>query len=431
MQHSIIIMAAGKGSRMKSSTPKVLHKLCGKPMLYYIIKEAQKLSNDIHVILYHQAERVATFIHDNFDNITTIIQDHEKYPGTGGAVMAAKPKYEKVIVLNGDMPLVTASSIEPFLAQNATAVLSTFVLKDPSGYGRVITQGSEVKKVVEEKDATLTEKMVTRVNAGVYLFDKQFLEKFLPKLSNNNAQKEYYITELVELAIKENHHVAYVDVNEQTFMGVNSKIELAISEEIKLDEIRKKWMLEGVIMRSPSTIYIEESVLFDGESELESGVVIKGDTLIKESTVKANSVIEDAKIESSSVGPMARIRPQSVLKDTHIGNFVEVKKSTLTSVKAGHLSYLGDAVIDEGTNVGAGTITCNYDGKNKYQTKIGKNVFIGSDTQLVAPLAIEDDVIIAAGSTITKDISSGALAISRSEQKSIKGFFHKFFGSKK
>jgi bifunctional UDP-N-acetylglucosamine pyrophosphorylase/glucosamine-1-phosphate N-acetyltransferase len=329
------------------------------------------------------------------------------------------------------MPLVTASSIEPFLAQNATAVLSTFVLKDPSGYGRVITQGSEVKKVVEEKDATLTEKMVTRVNAGVYLFDKQFLEKFLPKLSNNNAQKEYYITELVELAIKENHHVAYVDVNEQTFMGVNSKIELAISEEIKLDEIRKKWMLEGVIMRSPSTIYIEESVLFDGESELESGVVIKGDTLIKESTVKANSVIEDAKIESSSVGPMARIRPQSVLKDTHIGNFVEVKKSTLTSVKAGHLSYLGDAVIDEGTNVGAGTITCNYDGKNKYQTKIGKNVFIGSDTQLVAPLAIEDDVIIAAGSTITKDISSGALAISRSEQKSIKGFFHKFFGSKK
>jgi bifunctional UDP-N-acetylglucosamine pyrophosphorylase/glucosamine-1-phosphate N-acetyltransferase len=416
---------------MKSSTPKVLHSLCGKPMLYYIIKEAQKLSTDIHVILYHQAERVANFIHSHFENITTITQNHDQYPGTGGAVMAAKPKYDKVIVLNGDMPLVTADSIEPFLAQNASAVLSTFVLDDPSGYGRVITQGSEVKKVVEEKDASNDEKAVKRVNAGVYLFEKTFLERFLPKLSNNNAQNEYYITELVELAINENLHVAYVDVDENTFMGVNSKIELAISEDIKLNEIRQKWMLSGVIMRQPATIYIEESVTFEGECELESGVVLKGETFIKESTIKAHSVIEDANIISSSVGPMARVRPNSQLNQTHIGNFVEVKKSKLNGVKAGHLSYIGDADIESGTNIGAGTITCNYDGKNKYQTKIGKNVFIGSDTQLVAPINIEDDVIIAAGSTITKNVSSGSLAISRSEQKSIKGFFHKFFAPNK
>ena len=183
-------------------------------------------------------------------------------------------------------------------------------------------------------------------------------------------------------------------------------------------------------MRLPQTIYIDSRATFEGECIIENGVSIQGPSILKSSHIKANSVIEDAVIEDSSVGPMGRVRPNSVLKDTHIGNFVEVKKSTLHGVKAGHLAYLGDAQIDEGTNIGAGTITCNYDGKKKYQTKIGKNVFVGSDTQLVAPVNIEDDVIIAAGSTITKNVAQGDLALSRTPMKTIKGFFYKFFGEK-
>jgi bifunctional UDP-N-acetylglucosamine pyrophosphorylase/glucosamine-1-phosphate N-acetyltransferase len=430
MNYSIIIMAAGKGSRMKSDTPKVLHKLAGRSMLSYITDEAKKLSDDIHTIIYHQAERVKDAITSEFSGIDVIVQDHDNYPGTGGAVMAASPKHEKVLVLNGDMPLVTAEALEPFFESSADVVLSTFVLDDPSGYGRVITAGTQVEKVVEDKDATREEKKINRVNAGVYLFDRSFLESFLPKLSNDNAQEEYYITELIELAIKAGRSVSYVDVDETLFMGVNSKKELSIAEEIMQRRIRDHWMREGVIMHLPETIYIDARARFVGECELESGCVIKGESVIKNSTIYAHSVIEDAVIEGSTVGPMGRIRPGSVLKGSHTGNFVEVKKSSLTGVKAGHLSYLGDATIDEGTNVGAGTITCNYDGINKYKTVIGKNVFIGSDSQLVAPVTLADNTMVAAGTTVTDDVPSEALAISRTEQRNVAGFFHRFFHKK-
>jgi len=430
MNHSIIIMAAGKGSRMKSEIPKVLHTVCGKPMLYHILHEARKLSDDIHTIIYHQAERVKAAVESDFTGIDLIVQDHENYPGTGGAVMAAKPKHDKVLVLNGDMPLVTESVLTPFFECDADVVLSTFVLKDPSGYGRVITAGNQVEKVVEDKDATAEEKKVTRVNAGVYLFDRSFLNEFLPKLSCDNAQGEYYITELIELAIKAGKKVAFVDVDEEAFMGVNSKKELSIAETVMQRRIRDFWMQEGVIMHLPETIYIDTRVRFEGECEIESGCVIKGNTVIRNSTVYAHSVIEDAVIEDSTVGPMARIRPQTVLNDTHIGNFVEIKKSTLNGVKAGHLSYLGDATIDRGTNIGAGTITCNYDGINKYQTVIGKNVFIGSDSQLVAPVTLEDNTMVAAGTTVTDNVPTQALAISRTAQRNVAGFFHRFFHKK-
>ncbi len=427
MNLSIIILAAGKGTRMKSSLPKVLHKISGYEMLYYSIKEAKKLSDDVSVVLYHEAELVKKQMQKYFDDINFVLQDHKNYPGTGGAVMGVECKHDKILVLNGDMPLVEADELEGFLKFDSDIVMSVIKLKNPDGYGRVIIENDEVVKIVEQKDANEEELKVDTVNAGVYLFKSQIFKNYLPKLSNNNAQKEYYITDLVEMAKKDNLKVSALFVKEENFKGVNSKKDLSESEVLMQKRIKEGFMREGVIFRLPDTTYVESSVVIEGESIIENGVSLLGDTKIINSHIKTNSVVEDSVIEDSFVGPMARVRPASTLKDTHIGNFVEVKKSTLKGVKAGHLSYLGDSQIDEGTNIGAGTITCNYDGKKKYQTKIGKNVFVGSDTQLVAPITIEDDVIIAAGTTVTKDVKSGSLAISRTPLKSIEGFFKKFF----
>ncbi|PHO13374.1 bifunctional UDP-N-acetylglucosamine diphosphorylase/glucosamine-1-phosphate N-acetyltransferase GlmU [Malaciobacter marinus] len=423
---SIIILAAGAGTRMKSEKPKVLHEISGKPMLYYSIKEALKLSDDITVVLYHQALKVQQTIEKYFDNINFVIQDHENYPGTGGAVMNIEPKYEKTLVLNGDMPLIQASELKKF-DLNATIVMSVLDLEDATGYGRVILKNEKVVKIVEQKDANEEELKVTTANAGIYQFQTSFLKQYLPLLSNNNAQKEYYITDLIELAIKDNKTLKPLVVSEENFKGVNSKYELAKAEVIHQNRIKKQFMQNGVIMRLPDTIYIEETVQIEGESIIENGVCLLGNTKIINSIVKTNSIVEDSILENSDIGPMARIRPKSHLKDTHIGNFVETKKAILNGVKAGHLSYLGDCEMDTGTNVGAGTITCNYDGVNKHKTKVGKNVFIGSDTQLVAPVTIEDDVILAAGACITKDVPKGSLAITRAPMKIIKNYFYKFF----
>jgi len=427
MNLSVIILAAGKGTRMKSSLPKVLHKISGYEMLYYSIKEAKRLSNDITVVLYHEAELVKNVMQKYFDDVKFVLQDHKNYPGTGGAVMGIKTLHEKILVLNGDMPLVKSVELEGFLRSDGDIVMSVIELENPDGYGRVIIDGDEVEKIVEQKDASSEELKVKAVNAGVYLFKSFILEKFLPKLSNNNAQGEYYITDLVEMAKKDGYKISPLFVKEENFKGVNSKVDLSSAEVIMQKRIKEAFMREGVVFRLPETTYIESGVEIVGESIIENGVSLLGSTKIINSHIKTNSVIEDSLIEDSSVGPMARVRPDSVLKDTHIGNFVEVKKSKLYGVKAGHLSYLGDSEIGEGTNVGAGTITCNYDGKRKYKTKIGKNVFIGSDTQIVAPVVIEDEVMIGAGSTVTKDVKSGALAISRTPLKIVEGFFKKFF----
>ena len=426
---SIIILAAGAGTRMKSDTPKVLHTISGKPMLYYSIKEALKLSDDITVVLYHQAQKVQTQMEKYFSNIHFVIQDHINYPGTGGAVMGIAPKYEKVLVLNGDMPLIQANELEKFDIE-ATIVMSVLELKSAEGYGRVIIENGNVKKIVEQKDATPTELAITTANAGIYQFETKFLLENLPKLKNNNAQKEYYITDLVEMAILQGKVLKPLVVNVENFKGVNSKVELADAEVIHQNRIKQEFLKAGVIMRLPDTIYIEEGVQIEGESILENGVTLLENCIIIHSHIKTNSIVQDSLVENSDVGPMARIRPGSVLKNTHIGNFVETKKANLNGVKAGHLSYLGDCDIDEGTNIGCGTITCNYDGVKKHQTIIGKNVFVGSDTQLLAPITIEDDVIIAAGSTITKNISKGSLAITRAPLKVIAGYFYKLFGDK-
>ena len=427
---SIIVLAAGAGTRMKSDTPKVLHKISGKPMLYYSIKEALKLSDDITVVLFHQAQRVQEQMEKYFTNINFVIQDHLNYPGTGGAVMGITPKYEKVLVLNGDMPLIQSSELEKFDI-NATIVMSVLELQSADGYGRVIIENGNVKKIVEQKDANENELKVTTANAGIYQFETNFLLENLPKLNNNNAQKEYYITDLVEIAISQGKILKPLAVNEENFKGVNSKVELADAEVIHQNRIKKEFMKSGVIMRLPDTIYIEEGVLIEGESIIENGVSLLGNSKIINSHIKTNSVVEDSIVRDSDVGPMARIRPLSELNKTHIGNFVETKKAILNGVKAGHLSYLGDCSIDEGTNIGCGTITCNYDGVNKHQTIIGKNVFVGSDTQFVAPVNIEDDVIIGAGSCVTGNVKKGELYLTRAKAKTIDGYFYKHFSSKK
>ena len=427
---SIIVLAAGAGTRMKSDTPKVLHKISGKPMLYYSIKEALKLSDDITVVLFHQASRVQAEMEKYFSNINFVIQDHANYPGTGGAVMGITPKYEKVLVLNGDMPLIQSNELEKFEI-DATIVMSVLELESADGYGRVIIENGNVKKIVEQKDATEAELAITTANAGIYQFETKFLLENLPKLNNSNAQKEYYITDLIEMAIEQGKVLKPLVVNEENFKGVNSKVELADAEVIHQNRIKKEFLKAGVIMRLPDTIYIEEGVQIEGESIIENGVSLLGNSKIVNSHIKTNSVVEDSIVVDSDVGPMGRIRPGSELNKTHIGNFVETKKAILNGVKAGHLSYLGDCSIDEGTNIGCGTITCNYDGVNKHQTIIGKNVFVGSDTQFVAPVNIEDDVLIGAGSTVTGDVKKGELYLTRAKAKTIAGYFYKHFSSKK
>ncbi len=432
MNLSIVILAAGKGSRMKSSKAKVLHPISGKEMLYFIIKESLKVSDDVTVIVHHQKEAVQEAMIKHFgDKIRFIVQNADEFPGTGGAVMGIQPQYDRVLILNGDMPLITAESLQGFDDSQADITMSIFNLADPSGYGRVIISDTGVERIVEEKDASEEEKAVMHVNAGIYSFSKAVIEKYLPKLSNDNAQEEYYLTDVIAMARADGLTIEPLLVDEEHFKGVNSKLDLAAAEELMQDRLREKWMKAGVSMQLPSTIYIEEGVTFTGESIIENGSRLCGNTLIENSHIKSGSVIEESIIKNSDIGPLAHIRPHSYIEETHVGNFVEVKKSRLYGVKAGHLSYIGDAQVDEGTNVGAGVITCNYDGKAKYQTIIGKNVFIGSDSQLVAPLIVEDDVLIAAGTTVTADkIEKGSLSISRAPLKSVAEFYYKFFGKK-
>ncbi|MEY3090462.1 MAG: glucosamine-phosphate N-acetyltransferase/UDP-N-acetylglucosamine pyrophosphorylase [Pseudomonadota bacterium] len=430
MSISVVILAAGQGTRMKSSTAKVLHSISGKPMLFHAIDAAKQLSNDITVVLYHQAEEIQKAIETEYTNIHFHMQDALKFPGTGGAMKGVKVQHEKALILNGDMPLVTMQALIALTQGDADINMSVIQMDNPSGYGRVVIDEANVSEIVEEKDCTTEQKKIQSVNAGVYCVKRDLLDHYIPQLSNHNAQQEYYLTDIIKMAVDEGKMVHPVFVQEEEFKGVNSKFDLAKAEEIHQQRIKEKWMKAGITMRLPETIYIDTKATFEGECFLENGVTILGACHIIDSHIKAHSTIETSYIKNSDVGPLGRIRPDSKLIDTHIGNFVEVKKSTLTGVKAGHLSYIGDATVGEGSNIGAGVITCNYDGKHKYQTIIGKNVFVGSDSQLVAPVTIEDDVLIAAGTTVTKNVEKGSLALSRTPMKTIQNFFYKFFGEK-
>ena len=430
MSISIVILAAGKGTRMKSSLPKVLHKISGKEMLFHILDEALKVSSDISVVLSHQFEFVKERVLNEYPNIKIHKQDIQNYPGTGGALKGIEFSGKRVLILNGDMPLITKESLEKLISSKAPIAMTILNLNNPSGYGRVVINNGMVKKIVEQKDANEDELKIKSVNAGVYAIDRDILNKYIPKLDNNNAQKEYYLTDIIKLSVDDGLDIEPIEVDEDEFMGVNSKVHLSIAEEFMQNRIKTKLMEDGIILRMPKSIYIDSRAKFEGECIVENGVTIEGDCKIINSHIKAYSIIEESNIKDSSIGPLAHIRPKSNINKTHIGNFVEVKKSNLNGVKAGHLSYLGDSEIDEGVNIGAGVITCNYDGKAKYKTKIGKNVFVGSDSQLVAPVTIEDNSMIGAGSTITDNVPSGALAISRVKQKIVNGFFNRFFNKK-
>lgn len=430
MSLSVVILAAGKGTRMKSSKPKVLHTISGKPMLFHILDEALKLSSDITVILSHQFDVVKEQIESNYQNIKLHKQDIQNYPGTGGALKGVEFASDRVLILNGDMPLITKESLQNLVDSKAPIAMSIFKLENPDGYGRVVIENGLAKEIVEQKDCTQEQLAITTVNAGVYCVNSALLNKFIPKISNNNAQKEYYLTDIVKMAIDNNLSVEPIVVNENEFMGVNSKVDLSRADALMQKRIKNTLMLQGITMRNPESIYIDSRAKFLGESVLENGATIEGNCVIENAHIKAYSVIEESEITNSDIGPMAHIRPHSKIVDTHIGNFVEVKKSTLTGVKAGHLSYLGDSTIDCGTNIGAGVITCNYDGKAKYKTTIGKNVFVGSDSQLVAPVTLEDNTLIAAGTTVTESVPTGALVISRVKQKIVHSFFDKFFKKK-
>lgn len=435
MDCSIIILAAGMGTRMKSKIPKVLHKICGEEILFYSIECALELSDDVQIVVFYEAEQIQKRCEERFGKkISFVLQDHQHFPGTGGALLQngelLKTRYAKLLILNGDMPLITPQSLQPFFNPCSIGV-GVITTPNPQGYGRVLFKDNSIQKIIEERDADLETKKISTVNSGVYAFNRNILEAYLPKLNPNNKQKEYYLTDIIELASKDQIKITSIEVSKEEFNGINDKAQLADAEEIMLKRLRKRAMQSGVIMHLPHTIYLEKNVKFQGECQIEQGVQLIGHTLIEDSHIKAHSVIEDSQILSSDIGPLAHIRPNSKIDHCHIGNFVEIKNSTLHQVKAGHLSYLGDSEICEGSNIGAGVITCNYDGKNKHSTKIGKNVFIGSDCQLIAPLVIRDHTLIGAGSTVTKNTQEGDLVLSRAEQKHFKNGYFAFFKDKK
>lgn len=426
----IVILAGGKGTRMRSSLPKILHTLCDKPMIHWIIEEALKVTSSVNVILGHKLETTRPVVEEY--PVKVWVQDLENFPGSGGALMACAShlKGEKIIVINGDTPLIEEQDIRELMKVDGDVVVGVMRVEKPNSYGRIIMRGEwEIERIVEVKDATPEQLKIEWVNSGIYLFRREIIEKYISQLDNSNAQEEFYVTQLVELAKKGGAKVVAVEVDAHRLQGINNKKELAEAEAIKCREIKNRLMEQGVIMHLPETIFIDAYSTFEGECQLEPGVVIKKSRIVA-SKIKANSVIEGGEIIDSEVGPMARIRPKTRLEKSKIGNFVEVKASKLKEVKAGHLSYLGDSEIGEGTNIGAGTITCNYDGKGKYKTKIGKNVFVGSDTKLIAPVNIGDETIIGAGSVVNKDVPQGALALSRPPLKIIPNFFYKFFGKK-
>lgn len=441
MKLKTLILAAGKGTRMKSDMPKVIHKVNGIPMITKIIDTLSGLNPEENIlILGHKKEEVLKVVGKNCDYVLQTEQ-----LGTGHAVIQAKEKLEgydgDVMILCGDTPLLRESTLKSLYdyhkESGAVTTILTSIYENPFGYGRIVKEDGLVKAIVEEKEASEEIKKIKEVNAGVYCFNSKELFKALDKIDNNNEKGEYYLTDVIGIQVSENKKVqSFILEDKMEILGVNSKVELAQAGKVLRDRKNRELMEEGVILIDPETTYVEESVKVGRDTVLYPGVVLQGKTVIGENceiignsriidSVLGNnirvesSVIEESILEDGvTMGPFAHIRPKSLLKEkVHIGNFVEVKKSTLEKgVKAGHLTYLGDAQVGENTNIGAGTITCNYDGVNKFKTVIGKDAFIGSDSMLVAPVNIGEKALIGAGSVITKDVPSNSLAVSRSKQ---------------
>jgi bifunctional UDP-N-acetylglucosamine pyrophosphorylase / glucosamine-1-phosphate N-acetyltransferase len=452
MSLDIVILAGGQGKRMRSQKPKVLHEIAGVPMLERVINTASQLSpNAIHVIIGHQGEQIKNTLAEL--NVNWVVQKEQL--GTGHALMQAMPHINDdshVLVLSGDVPLIQLETLERLIQschigtpQEAELSLLVATLFDPSGLGRIYrdTDGN-IQAIIEEKDATDTEKAINEIYSGICIAKAKALNRWLPKLSSENAQGEFYLTEIIRLAVEEHAPIASMTTkNHLEILGVNNRLQLHTLEREYQMQQAKQLMTAGVTLADANRldvrgelnygqdVFIDVNSVFIGNVELGEGSYVGPNCLLTDvklganCRIKANSVLEGCTIGAhSQVGPFARIRPGTVL-DEHckIGNFVETKKAVFDKgSKASHLSYLGDVTIGKAVNIGAGTITCNYDGANKHQTIIEDGAFIGSDTQLVAPVTVGKNATIGAGSTIRKNAPDDALTLTESRQKTINGW---------
>lgn len=442
----VIILAAGKGTRMRSAIPKVLHKLAGKPLLEHVVATARKLSpTKIHVVVGHGSEQVSAAV--SGDDVTCHKQQNQL--GTGHAVAQALPQCDpasNVLILFGDVPLMSAKTLQNLLASttDAPSVLAAHI-PDPTGYGRVIRDAHQrFVEIVEEKDASEEQRAVQEVNTGVIAAPASLLTTLLSRVNNQNAQAEYYLPDVLGIA-REDGMTVNVVVSEDPaeILGVNNRLQLEELERILQQRLAEKLLLDGVAVsdrrrldiRGELTcgegVSIDINVLLEGDVTLGDNVTIGANCVIRDANIGANTVIQPfSHIESAvigtdcSIGPYARLRPGTDLgPGVRIGNFVETKNSTLgAGSKANHLAYIGDTTVGEGSNIGAGTITCNYDGANKFPTHLGDRVFIGSNSTLVAPVTIADGGFVAAGSVITKDVPTDDLAVGRAKQRNISGW---------
>ncbi len=446
----VIILAAGKGSRMYSDTPKVLHSIAGKPMAAHVLAAARSVSNDasISMVIGHQAEKVRAAF--ELETNLGFIEQTEQL-GTGHAVAQTLPTLRDeavVLILYGDVPLIKPETLQLMVAgaqAENTMSLLTIELDDPSGYGRIVRDPyDDIMAIVEHKDANEDERAIKEVNTGIMCIKQKDLARWLPALSNDNSQGEYYLTDVIEMAVHEEMSVNTIHPQSNyEVTGVNNKSQLAELERIYQKRLAEELLVRGVTLLDPERIDIRGNLTVGRDVVIDINCVIIGDVELGDGvTIGPNCVIENAKIgagtqikpftyiddselaEQCDIGPYARLRPGTKLdKAAKIGNFVEVKKSFLgKGSKVNHLTYIGDSEIGEGCNVGAGTITCNYDGANKFKTTLGDNVFIGSNSTLVAPLTIKDNGFVGAGSTITQEVPSDSLAVSRAKQRNIEGW---------
>jgi len=448
MNIATIILAAGKGTRMRSELPKILHRIAGRCLLEHVYDLAKQLEhNKIKIVYGHGAE----LVRNSLSHLEARWIEQEQQLGTGHAVKQAYDQIndsDTVLILYGDVPLLKIDTVKALLAKvtDKSLGLLTVDLEDPKGYGRIVRASSgQVQKIVEEKDASQDEKSIKEVNTGIMAVKGYKLKTWLGQLKNDNAQGEYYLTDIIEMAVNENIEViTHQPSSEDEVMGVNNRIQLSHLERVYQREQAYNLMEQGVTLRDPSRfdlrgcleslgqdIEIDINVILEGTNKIGSNVMIGANTRIKNSIIADNveildnCVIEDTVIGMGSrIGPFARLRPETVLaNNVHIGNFVEIKKSDVAeNSKINHLSYVGDATVGRNVNIGAGTITCNYDGANKFRTVIEDGAFIGSDTQLVAPVVIGRNATIGAGSTITKDSPENQLTLSRAKQVTVSGW---------
>lgn len=432
-----VVLAAGQGTRMKSNLPKVLHKVAGRPMVLHLLATADELN----------AEKSVVVVGPNMDAVAQAVLPHPsvvqtKQQGTGDAVKAARAELEgfkgDVLILYGDTPLIRKETLEAMIAERengVSVVVLGFRPADPAKYGRLIVENGELKKIVEFKDADESERAVALCNSGVMCVDGERLFGWLDRLKNDNAAGEYYLTDIVAAARADGFKAAVVEGSEDEMAGANSRSDLALIEKTAQDRLRKKFLKQGVTMIDPETTYFSYDTVLGRDVVIEPSVIFETGCVVEDNVeIKGFCHFEGTHIRSGAkVGPFARLRPESDIgENCHIGDFVEIKKSKIEAgAKVNHLSYIGDARVGEKTNVGAGTITCNYDGYFKSKTDIGAGAFIGSDTVIVAPCKIGDGAMTAAGSVITKDVEADALAVGRGKQAAFGGWAAKFREQKK